>query len=222
MLDQLLDVVCTPLFIRLPGVRMFRPSILVASRTASSPSSSSRAPARLGSSTYREESQWRRINCGWVLGAPPHGRDVGRSSLFAWTCFPYQHAWRVQVWVHRVQECNDRCLRVRRSSQRSLRNIDGSWSRRGESVALLSFFRVEFSIFTSRKVSNLGGRDGWIFTDFEGGEIKEYFRRKVLRKKDDWWRDRFSWEIRSRIEFGIFCFICFIRTSSFGKNWIEV
>lgn len=30
MLDQLLDVVCTPLFIRLPGVRMFRPSILVA------------------------------------------------------------------------------------------------------------------------------------------------------------------------------------------------
>lgn len=56
-------------------------------------------------STYRarERAQWRRINCGWVLGAPPHGRDPlcspGRG-------FPYQHARRVQVWVHRVQECH--------------------------------------------------------------------------------------------------------------------
>ena len=162
------------------------PPSLSPSRTASSPSSSSHASARLGSSTYREESQWRRINCGWVLGAPPHGRDVGRSSLFAWTCFPYQHAWRVQVWVHRVQECNDRCLRVRRSSQRSLRNIDGSWSgsrRQGKVSRFCSTIRVEFWIGENFwRISGRKRQDGRIFIRIskEGRNKKDFVEAGIF------------------------------------------
>lgn len=115
------------LFIRLHGVRMFR-SFPPCRRVDDASFSSSVIQLLVHLS---RESQWRRINCGWVLGAPPHGRDVGRSSLFAWTWLP------VSACVLRTSVGSSgagmhaalRCLRVRRSHdqpEHSLRNIDGS------------------------------------------------------------------------------------------------